>query len=262
MQRRTTVEESMTTPATCIGDRQESVSLGKRIRSSVWFWRIKLFLKRISGREIWLRCDVDVPVSGGVDYHYVAKALDSNSVIYSFGVGDSVDFELELIEMVKAVIHAFDPTPYTLEWIETIETPGQLKFHPWAVAGEDGELKLFPRLKKRGKRSKVMWTTDEEQADRERAVTVPAYSIPSLMKKLGHDRIDLVKMDVEGAEYDALSTMLNSNVYPGQILIEFHHRFPGIGKQRTIDILNQLRGRGYGVFWVSHTGREVGLIRR
>ena len=252
----------MTTPATGVRGRQNSVPLGKRIRSSVWFWRIKLFLKRISGREIWLRRDVDVPISGGIDYHYVADALDSDSVVYSFGVGDSVDFELDLIDALGADVHTFDPTPYTLEWIGTIETPEQLKFHPWAVAGDDGELKLFPRLKKSGERSKVMWTTDEKQADRQRAVTVPAYSIPSLMKMLGHERIDLVKMDVEGAEYDVLSKMLSSNVYPRQILIEFHHRFPGIGQQKTLDVLDDLRARGYEIFWISRTGRELGLIRR
>ena len=52
---------------------------------------------------------------------------------------------------------------------------------------------------------------------------------------LGHEMLDLVKLDVEGAEYDALSEMLRMDIFPTQVLVEFYHRFPGIGQRKTLE---------------------------
>lgn len=240
---------------------QPANPLRERIRSSALYWRIKLFLKRITGREIWLRRDLAINESGTDDYHFDSTRLSDKSVVYSFGIGDSIGFETELIAAHGMTVHAFDPTPHTLQWLQSQHTPPQLEFHPWAVAGEDGELTMFPRRRADGQRSTVMWTMDPGQADITRAITVPAHTIPSLMKKLGHERLDLVKLDVEGAEYDALSGMLDQNVLPTQILLEFHHRFPGIGKRKTLDCIARLRSVGYQLFWISRTGREAGFLR-
>ncbi|GIS76398.1 MAG: hypothetical protein CM1200mP12_21170 [Gammaproteobacteria bacterium] len=37
--------------------------------------------------------------------------IDSESVIYSVGVGSNIDFDLELIDSLGVTVHAFDPTP-------------------------------------------------------------------------------------------------------------------------------------------------------
>jgi cell division protein FtsX len=41
------------------------------------------------------------------------------------------------------------------------------------------------------------------------------------MKKLGHDRIDLLKMDIEGAEEPVLDRMLAEGPLPRVLCIEF-----------------------------------------
>jgi hypothetical protein len=42
-----------------------------------------------------------------------------------------------------------------------------------------------------------------------------------------------MKMDIEGAEYEVLDGLLSSPIKPTQLLVEFHHRFPGIGLEKT-----------------------------
>jgi biotin operon repressor len=42
--------------------------------------------------------------------------------------------------------------------------------------------------------------------------------------------------------------------------VEFHHRFPGIGKQRTASSIEHLRKLGYQIFAISETGRELGFV--
>ncbi len=82
----------------------------------------------------------------------------------------------------------------------------------------------------------------------------------SVAGKLGHSRIDLLKMDIEGAEYEVLEGLLVSPVKPRQLLIEFHHRFPGIGLKKTVNIIKHLQEVGYKIFAVSETGREVSFV--
>src|SRR3546814_13240808 len=42
-------------------------------------------------------------------------------------------------------------------------------------------------------------------------------SIASLMAELGHDRLDLLKVDVEGAEHEVIRSMLASGIRPTEI---------------------------------------------
>jgi FkbM family methyltransferase len=234
--------------------------LRRRIKSSRCYWRIKLFLKRISGRELWLRRQIHLPTRGETDWRYDPSRLDRASVVYSFGVGDDIAFETALIEYHGLTVHAFDPTPYARAWIEGRQFSSRLAFHPWAVSGRDGRLELYPRVNTKGRRSKTMWTSDPAQADDGLGIEVPAYSVASLMRMLGHSRIDLMKMDIEGAEYESLDAMLADRILPRQLLVEFHHRFPGIGKHRTRASIKRLQAAGYRIFSISPTGREIGFV--
>ncbi len=225
-----------------------------------WFWPAKLFIKRVSGRELWLKADTERKVLESDGWKYIPELLGSGSVVYSLGVGDSIDLDIDLIHFYGLTVHAFDPTPYSEEWVSTLELPSNFVFHPWAAAGEDGSLRLFRRVNKRGRKSAVMWTADGDAGDGSDYIDAPAYTIQSMMKELGHDRIDILKMDVEGAEYEVLGSLGELDSLPTQLLVEFHHRFPGIGKQRTAASIEHLKGLGYRIFSISETGREIGFV--
>lgn len=225
-----------------------------------WFWPAKLFIKRISGRELWLRTDSDRVILESDGWKYIPELLGPDSIVYSLGVGDSIDLDMDLIHHYSLTVHAFDPTPYSLEWVSGLELPDNFKFHPWAAAGNDGTLRLFRRVNKRGKASDVMWTADSNAADESDFVDAPAYTIATIMQKLGHSRIDVLKIDVEGAEYAILDSLGDVANLPTQLLVEYHHRFPGIGKQRTAASIDNLKKLGYRIFAISETGREIGFV--
>jgi len=225
-----------------------------------WFWPIKLFFKRISGKELWLRPEVHFDVLQSDSWKFIPTLLNENSIAYSLGVGDLIDFDLDLIRDYGLTVHAFDPTPFAEEWIQGQALPENFVFHPWAAAGEDGSLRLYRRVNTRGRSSDVMWTAGSDAGDASDYIDAPAYTIQTLMQKLGHDRVDLLKMDVEGAEYSILEGLKTDATLPRQLLVEYHHRFPGIGKQRTADSINRLRELGYKIFAVSETGREICFV--
>lgn len=64
-------------------------------------------------------------------------------------------------------------------------------------------------------------------------IQVPVRSFTSIVKELRHDLIDVLKMDIEGSEHVVLDDILGSGVKIKQILIEFHHRFKGVGIKRS-----------------------------
>jgi len=65
-------------------------------------------------------------------------------------------------------------------------------------------------------------------------ITVPCRRIFTLMKELNHSRVDCLKMDIEGSEYEVIDDILTNRIDVRQILLEFHHRFEEIGMQKTI----------------------------
>ncbi|MEC7860007.1 MAG: FkbM family methyltransferase [Pseudomonadota bacterium] len=226
-----------------------------------FFWTIKLFFKRVVGRELWLSKELSIDTAILGEWEFCPQYINQHSVIYSLGVGDSIEFDLGIIKHHGCQVHAFDPTPYAVEWISDQNTPSELQFHPWAVSGKDGSLRMTQRTNKKGQKSEVMWTEVLSGSIAEDAIEVPVYSIPSIMRKLDHSFISLMKIDVEGTEYEIIDDILNNGVLPKQILIEFHHRFSSKSKKMTQNSLKSLRKFGYRIFSISATGREVGFIK-
>ena len=236
------------------------VSIWKRVKTTDAFQQTKLFAKRLAGRELWLRPEVQHSQHRYGEWAICPKLLEQPVVVYSMGVGDSIDFELALIEDWSAEVHAFDPTP-PAAWVSNLDLPDGFHFHRWAAAAHDGELMLYPRVKRDGSTSNNMYTLVAEESAHQDGIEVPARSIPSIMATLGHDSVDIIKMDIEGAEYAVLENLLSEKIKPGHLLVEFHHRFPGIGKSMTADIIRQMRLAGYRILYISTTGREISFIR-
>jgi hypothetical protein len=84
-------------------------------------------------------------------------------------------------------------------------------------------------------------------------------SFDDISNELGHKHVDIVKMDIEGAEYEVLETLMNSKVTIKQLLVEFHDRFhPEEVKSKQITQL--LNKNGFEVFASSLNYEEISFI--
>lgn len=234
----------------------------KKFEQSKGFRRAKLAARRLIGKELRLRPDIQLETTEHSDWHFNAAALGTSAVVYSLGVGEETGFDEELINTYGAEVHAFDPTPTTFAWLEKIQLPDAFHFHPWAVTATDGTLTLYHRLKKNGSKSRAMLTMVPEAGAEDDALHVPAYCLSTIREKLRHTTIDLLKMDIEGAEYEVLDSLIASDIRPTQLLVEFHHRFPSIGKEKTAGVIRRLRDIGYRIFAISANGREVSFFHQ
>ena len=238
-----------------------AIAAWKRLEKTPGYQKKKRFLKRLVGKELRLRLDIEVPLVKHGGWWYSPEGLGPDSIVYSLGVGDEIDFDLELIARYGVQIHAFDPTPNSVDLLEGKDLPATFEFHPYAITANDGTLTFYPRLKKDGTLSDVMFTMVPEPETEKAAIEVPSFSLDTMRERLGHDRIDLLKMDIEGAEYEVLDGLLESSSRPRQLLVEFHHRFPGFGIERTEALINRLRDDGYRIHAISEIGREVSFLR-
>ncbi len=216
----------------------------------------------VAGQDLLVRTDVTLAYSHhGSDYggwDIITDGFNDETIVYSCGVGDDISFDLSIIEATGASIHAFDPTPRSIAWVEQADTPSNFRMHAYGVAGSDGTVAFSPPENP----AHISHTILDRAATSASAIEVPVKRISTIMTELGHDKIDVLKMDIEGAEYEVVEDLIRSRIVPDQILVEFHHRFPGVGAAKTRRAIAQLRSAGYLLYAVSPTREDFSMIHR
>lgn len=190
-------------------------------------------------------------------YAVDASLLSSESVIYSFGIGEDVSFDLAMIERFGATVHGFDPTPRSVAWVESQDLPREFVLHALGLANYDGTASFDPPLDP----THISHTLLERKQSRGGKVTVPVKRLSTIARELGHRAVDVLKMDIEGAEYGVIEQLAAEDLPVRQLLVEFHHHLPEVRLRDTERALDQLNRLGFRVFHISATGREFSLVR-
>lgn len=171
--------------------------------------------------------------------------LSENSIVYSIGVGEDISFDLQLVDKYNCNIWLVDPTPrsvihfneYTAysntrafsfsgniqnDYEENIsklnhkKIVNKLKYINIGVWNEKANLKFYKQSNSNYvSRSfiKNMFTDDYD--------IVKVDTLRNLMKQNNHTKIDLLKMDIEGAEIVVLNNMIENNIFPKYLCVEF-----------------------------------------
>lgn len=177
------------------------------------------------------------------------RGLGPHSIVYSGGVGEDISFETELIDRFGVSIQLFDPSPYALDTLAALSERHKtsLKFKPLGLAARS-EPQAFDAMPgglghfRKGSALQCSCTTLSEE-----------------MESNGHTRIDLLKIDIEGFEYEVLESCLGNNILPTQICVEFHN-FMGVRPWTdTASMLWQLRRRNYRI--VHKTQYDYTIVR-
>ena len=167
------------------------------------------------------------------DANLVDRMRSRECVVYSFGVRTDWSFD-SAIARLGCTVHAFDPS---------VDHPEQLApgvhFHPVGLSGQDGTLNGVP-LSRENVRS-----------------TWNMRSLSSLAKELQHTQVDLLKIDIEGAEWDVLEQVASGELDAlsiGQIVAEVHFGDSEMRggdwkmEQREVGILQKMQGAGWALW--------------
>ncbi|MEO8225612.1 MAG: FkbM family methyltransferase [Gammaproteobacteria bacterium] len=234
--------------------------LRKQLRGQPFYQRAKRLARRLAGRELWLRAELREPLQRSAGWLLCHQQVPRGARVFGLGVGRNVDFELGLIRDYGATVDTFDPTPSSTEWLLGQPLPPALRHHPWAIAAIDGPIQLEQRKATRSGAAPMLSAVASGRTGAETIAAV-GYRLASIAARLHCAVPDLLRMDIEGAEYAVLDDMLASRFLPRQLLVEFHHRFPQTGLDATRRAVAGLRTAGYRIAAVSDTGREVTFIR-
>jgi FkbM family methyltransferase len=151
-------------------------------------------------------------------------------------VGRDVSFDVELIGRFGCKVYGFDPTPASAEFVAESDLPSQYEFLPYAFCRTDGEQRFHLYNPSDGSYSMNLQRRGGEY------FVGRCRSVRSVMTELGHDRLDLLKLDIEGAEYEVIESLLEDGVEIGVLCVEFH-RTPWIRKMTKA--VRKLRGHGF-----------------
>lgn len=211
---------------------------------------------------IVLDCRIASEENGeGIGTWVVASGrLDAQSVVYSVGVGRELSLDLSLVSRYGCTVHCFDPTPVSAAWIRTQVLPPQIVFHEIGLAAKDGAL-AFHQPRKAGSPHFSPIDRGDRGGEEGDTVMAPVWRLQTMMRELGHDHIDLLKIDIEGGEYGVIGDIVSCAGCLGQLLVEFHHCYRSVPLARTVEAVNRLRGAGFRIFHISPRTYEISLIR-
>jgi FkbM family methyltransferase len=187
-------------------------------------------------------------------WHIPAGGIASDAVVYSAGLGEDATFDLELIVRYGCDVWAFDPTPRAIAFSKSIK---EKRFHFLSIGlwSADGPQQFFPPREE----SHVSHSITNIQGTSDSTFEAMCRSLPSLMHELGHVRIDLLKLDIEGAEYEVLRPVLRGEITPTILAVEFHLASLS-GLRETIRLIRTLQRQGYSV--LAREGWDVTLVNQ
>lgn len=177
--------------------------------------------------------------------------IDRQSICYAAGVGEDVSFDLALVKQVGCEVWAIDPTPRSVAYMQTIDDK-RLHFVPVGLWSEDTTLRFYAPANP----SHVSHSVVNAQ-NTNRYFEAEVVTLETVMRRNGHARIDLLKLDIEGAELSVLEAMLAGSVRPRVLCVEFD----APESVRTLTAFVAKLGREGGYAPVRVDGLNVTFVR-
>jgi FkbM family methyltransferase len=195
--------------------------------------------------------------------------LNEDSIIYSGGVGEDVSFDVLLNAKYNCNIFLIDPTakalkhyyelkefysnnkPFTggiqkdyYEKISNIKPNfDKLYYENIGLWDKQDTLKFY----KQNNPNHVSQSIIENMFGNNYDV-IQVDTISSIMKKYNHTKIDLLKLDIEGAEIKVLENMLEQKIFPKYLCIEFDLKLKHKDYNNdTEKLIYKLQNHGYKI---------------
>lgn len=151
---------------------------------------------------------------------YLRKfAVQGGDVVIDLGanVGEVSEYFLAR----GADVHSFEPNPYAFEILK--QRASKARLYQAAVSNYNGQAKLW--LHNQHNESEIVFSQSgslqkEKQNVSEDSVGVEVIDIETILEH--HPRIKLIKIDIEGGEYDIMPTILRNIDRIDYVLLETH----------------------------------------
>jgi FkbM family methyltransferase len=171
-------------------------------------------------------------------YQVPSSLLDDRSICYLAGTGEDISFDLALIERFGCEVYAFDPVPRAAVYVAQAAA-GEPRHHfmPVGLWSADTTLSFHAPVQ-----AGFVSHSATNLQHTEAAFEAPVRSVASLMKELGHEHLDLLKISAEGAEFEILDHILTSAIDVHVLCLEFAQP---VSVERVLEHGRRLQAAGY-----------------
>ncbi len=221
---------------------------------------------------------------GGFYYPSTLPKLDKNSIIYCVGAGEDITHDIILSKRLQCPVHIFDPTPRAIEHVQLVKDVFSFRKQPinnrrfgggdinyWNIL-----LKNYVHEDKIIMHDFGLYTSDcckkfyfplvrehvscsvEKIGRSNNFMMVNLKTLNTIMKELNHDRIDLLKIDIENIECDVLDKMLDDNIFPTYLSVDFD--LMRYDKERCEKVINRIIDNGYTI--IEKRGQDISFIKK
>lgn len=127
------------------------------------------------------------------------------SVIFDIGSNVGLSAIYFSLKYPDSRIYAFEPNKKTfLKMKRNVSSFNNIEIFNWAIADHDGQVEFFEN-------ERSMSSSIIKRSEKQEAVLVNCYKLDSILEKLNIEKIDLLKFDVEGFEYNVFSAFTKQN---------------------------------------------------
>lgn len=145
--------------------------------------------------------------------------LGQGWVCYCVGAGGDVSFDMDLVRRYGATVRAVDPVEkYVAQALEEAGGDQRFTIERAALATTDGPLRM-----------QITHDLGSESVspaglyDSSSFIELPGRTLGSLMAQFGDDHVDLLKVDIEGGEYELIPTLDLAGLGVKVFATQLHH---------------------------------------
>jgi FkbM family methyltransferase len=244
----------------------------------------------------WTERKINLPIDTSVETERLGTGyggwivpkgiIDQNSICYLVGAGEDLSFDVALAERYQCATHIFDPTPRSVEHFKALklaietgqsmplantetgfypaiakETAQFLHFHNFGIWNEDTTLRFYAPANDAYVSHSIV---NLQKTDK--FIEVPVQRLSSVMRRLVHTQIDLIKIDIEGAEYQVIEAILTEKIKVKALCIEFDesaaNHFDGKYLDRIENALKSLIAAGFTLIAKEPNCHNYTLLRK
>lgn len=182
-----------------------------------------------------------------------APAIGKDPLLIDCGLGRDISFPRTFLQRFGGSVIGVDPSPAAIEYCRS-HCPAGMQLRQEAFWTEAGRTLSFhlPRpleqLPKGADGVSGSLLSSHSYAGKA-ALAVRTTSFEEILESAGRMECAVLKLDIEGAEYEVLDTLCATGEIrrAGQVLIEFHHHCTDHPLQHTLEAAAKVAACGFGL---------------